>query len=128
MKMANKVFLSGFLVLVSSCTGINFGRSVHAIGQTTPTDDYQAGWASSGKGGVLYHRNTVPGQIGGAGNGTKRGEACLHSILGLIAWGQAGITNAMGDGNIKQVQSVEHEHMAVLGVFYHRYCAIVLGE
>jgi len=57
----------------------------------------------------------------------KRGEACAHNVLGLIATGDASIDGAKRAADITRVASVEQTAVRVLG-YYAKYCTIVRGE
>ena len=58
--------------------------------------------------------------------GSKKGESCARSILGVYADGDASIESAARAGNIKTITSVDHysEHFIVMG----KYCTIVRGN
>lgn len=59
--------------------------------------------------------------------GSKKGEACASSILGLIATGDAGIDTAKRNGGISEISSVDYESLNVL-MLYARFCTIVRGN
>lgn len=58
---------------------------------------------------------------------TKRGEACLTNLLGLVATGDASIDAAKKAGNITRIASVESTQARVLG-YYARFCTVVIGD
>lgn len=58
---------------------------------------------------------------------TKRGEACIQNILGLIATGDASIDAAKQDGGITTVTSIDQSSTRVLG-YYAKFCTIVKGQ
>jgi TRL-like protein family len=58
---------------------------------------------------------------------TRMGESCAYSILGLVAFGNASIHGAKNAGGIKEVSSVDHESINILGVF-GSYCTVVRGN
>lgn len=68
-----------------------------------------------------------PAKVGTAKSASKRGEACMQNVLGLVAWGDASIDTAKKLGGITQVASVEQLPTRVLG-YYARYCTVVRGE
>lgn len=85
--------------------------------------------ASGGNGfavGTVYSGYRSPGQVGTAAD-TKTGEACVSSILGLVATGDGSIEAAKKAGGITQVSHIDHEQFAVLGV-YATSCTIVHGS
>lgn len=75
--------------------------------------------------GGVYSGYKSPGQVGTAA-AAKTGEACVSSILGVVATGDASIEAAKKAGGITQVSHVDHEQFAVLGV-YATSCTIVHG-
>lgn len=59
--------------------------------------------------------------------GTKEGTACIQSILGLIATGDASIKEAARDGGISKIDSVDHYTRNILGIL-GEFCTIVRGS
>jgi hypothetical protein len=59
--------------------------------------------------------------------GSKRGEACAISILGLIAVGDASAATAARNAGITKIGLVDSDMMGVLGLFA-RHCTVVHGE
>ena len=59
--------------------------------------------------------------------GKKEGTACVESILGLIARGDASIKAAARNGRITKIGSVDHHTENFLGVL-GRFCTIVRGS
>lgn len=76
--------------------------------------------------GTIYSGYKSPGQVGAAADG-KTGEACISSILGLIATGDASIEAAKKAGGITQIAHIDHEQFGVLGV-YATSCTVVHGQ
>jgi hypothetical protein len=76
--------------------------------------------------GSIYSGYKSPGQVGAAADG-KRGEACISSILGLIATGDGSIEAAKKAGGITQIAHIDHEQFSVLGV-YATSCTVVHGQ
>lgn len=76
--------------------------------------------------GGVYSGYKSPGQVGTAAD-TKTGEACVSSILGIVATGDASIETAKKAGGITQIAHVDHEQFAVLGI-YATSCTIVHGS
>jgi len=61
--------------------------------------------------------------------GDKTGEAHWQSVLGLIAWGDAGTKAAAEDGDITVVNHADVQTFAILfGLLYSRRTTIVYGE
>lgn len=115
--------------LIADCTGYNFFSSSGFTANTHPAPKYANSNTFIGRGGVIYHKNTVAGQVGfNTGNGKKRGKACSKSLLWLFAWGDSSIERAKKNGNITHIASVDHEIMAFLGFVYHRHCTIITGD
>lgn len=81
---------------------------------------------NAGVAGSIYSEYKAPGQVGNA-TGTKTGQACAMSILGLVGIGDASLTEAMAHGQITQIAHVDHENFSVLGV-YGRTCTVVTGQ
>ncbi|MES1186665.1 MAG: TRL-like family protein [Myxococcales bacterium] len=76
--------------------------------------------------GWAYTGYKSPGQVGTAAD-TKVGEACLSSIFGLVATGDASIEAAKKAGGITQIAYVDHDQFSVVGV-YATSCTIVHGQ
>ena len=76
--------------------------------------------------GTIYSGYKSPGQVGTAADG-KTGQACISSILGAIALGDASIEAAKKAGGITQIAHIDHEQFSVLGV-YATSCTIVHGQ
>jgi hypothetical protein len=70
------------------------------------------------------------GKMGVADNNgpaSKTGKACMKSILGLAASGDASLAAAKAAGNISKVSTVDYEVENILGI-YGTYCTVVKGE
>jgi len=76
--------------------------------------------------GGLYSGYKMGGAVG-PGAGTKSGQACASSILGLIAIGDASISSAKAAGGITQVAHVDHDIFSILGI-YGSTCTVVVGQ
>lgn len=76
--------------------------------------------------GFVYSGYKTPGNIG-PGQGTKTGEACISSVLGIVATGDSSVAAAKKAGGITQVSHVDHEVFGVLGI-YATSCTIVTGQ
>lgn len=76
--------------------------------------------------GALY----VGGKMGVQslpGETPKEGKACMTSILGLVAIGDASIEAAKTAGGVKDVLAINYEVSNILGI-YGTYCIIVKGR
>ena len=59
--------------------------------------------------------------------GPKEGRACVQSILGLIATGDASIKTAAANGGISKIGSIDHYSRNILGIL-GEFCTIVRGS
>lgn len=59
---------------------------------------------------------------------TKSATGCLHSVLGLVSWGNAGAGQIASDNDIRRIATIDHSNMHILIFFYSRYCTVVYGE
>ncbi len=61
---------------------------------------------------------------------TKRGEACVLNILGLVATGDASVEKAKRNGNIKDVYTINREVFGLTLYFpiYGKSCTVVRGS
>lgn len=76
--------------------------------------------------GVIYA--DVKGPIAATSTaGTKRGQACARSILGMVATGDASIEAAKRAGKIEEVASVDHHTTNLLGII-GEFCTVVTGK
>ncbi len=85
-----------------------------------------AGCASYVPLGAIY----TDGKMGiqaASGPGDKIGKACMTSILGLVATGDASINAAKAAGGITEVTNINYEVNNVLGI-YGKYCLVVQGR
>jgi hypothetical protein len=67
------------------------------------------------------------GVQGAAGATPKTGRACMNSILGLVAIGDASLEAAKAAGGITNVANINYEVKNILGV-YGEYCLVVKGN
>jgi hypothetical protein len=85
-----------------------------------------AGCATYIPGGALF----VGGKMGvqaGSGPTDKTGKACMNSLLGLVAWGDASLEAAKAAGGIKEVVNMNYEVNNILGI-WGEYCLVVQGK
>lgn len=59
--------------------------------------------------------------------GTKTGEGCVTSILGIVTTGDASAGEAAHQANINRITHVDHKFENILGL-YARYCVEVYGD
>lgn len=83
--------------------------------------------------GVLLTNVTVPAQnlavaTDKDSGGKKSGEASSRAILGLVAFGDSGISAAMQAGGIQKVHHVDHRVHHLLFGLYIETTTIVTGE
>jgi hypothetical protein len=60
--------------------------------------------------------------------GTRVGKSQAQSILGLVAWGDAGTQAAARDGGITTLKHADQERFSILGGVYARFRTIVYGD
>jgi hypothetical protein len=78
--------------------------------------------------GGIFTMHSVPQSVGTGTGGTKEGEACAMTILGLIGIGDASITAAKTNGGIKTVSHVDSKNMGILGYIFANTCTRVTGD
>ncbi|MBA1147585.1 hypothetical protein H0Z60_11020 [Ectothiorhodospiraceae bacterium WFHF3C12] len=76
--------------------------------------------------GGLYTEGKMGVQASG-GATDKEGRACMNSVLGAVAWGDASVDAAKQDGNIQTVSTIDYEVENILGI-YGKYCLVVRGK
>ncbi len=62
-----------------------------------------------------------------SGTAGKTGRACMTSILGLVATGDASIEAAKAAGGITEVTNINYVVNNILGI-YGQYCLVVQGR
>ena len=60
--------------------------------------------------------------------GSKVGKATATSVLGLVAWGDAGLQAAADDGDIRVIRHVDYEYQSILFGVYTETTVIVYGD
>ncbi len=60
--------------------------------------------------------------------GSKVGKSSAHSVLGLVAWGDAGTQAAAEDGDIEVLRHADTETLLVLLFVYARTRTVVYGD
>jgi len=102
-KYLNILFL---LVLLSSC----------ASGYVEPV-------------GIFYSEVTLNKEIKPpASIGSRYGEACATSIMGVYASGDASIRTAAASGGIRMIMAVDYKKTSIMWIGYQKICTIVYGE
>ncbi|MBI3395525.1 MAG: hypothetical protein HY042_06805 [Spirochaetia bacterium] len=59
--------------------------------------------------------------------GSKFGEACAVSVLGLFASGDAGVRMAAAAGGVRVIKAVDYRVESTF-IFYRKVCTIVYGD
>ncbi|HYO51225.1 TRL-like family protein [Archangium sp.] len=59
--------------------------------------------------------------------GSKSGEGCATSILGIVTTGDTSVNETTRKANINRVSHIDYRFENILGV-YAKYCVIVYGE
>jgi hypothetical protein len=85
-----------------------------------------AGCASYVPVGTLYTGGKM-GVQANSGDTPKTGKACMTSVLGLFAGGDASVEAAKAEGGINEVVIIDYEVTNVLGI-YGQYCTVVKGR
>ena len=60
--------------------------------------------------------------------GTKVGESSFHSILWLVAWGDAGSKAAAMEADITNLRHMDRRTLIILFGVYYRQTTIVYGD
>lgn len=75
------------------------------------------GCGAIGTVGIVYTGTTVPYAISGNSLGKKVGIAKTTSVLGIAAFGEAGVNEAAKQAGIKKVSHVDMKTFSILGIF-----------
>lgn len=81
--------------------------------------------------GNLYTNFTAPLELnsnGGKKLGEKKGVASSIAILGLVAFGDAGIDAAVKNGNITEVRHFDYQYKNYLLGAYAKFTTIAYGD
>ena len=109
-KLALTLGLVLFSTLATGCAGLSFMNRGVAMG-TLYVDEI----------------GTAPGNQTSNPVGTKVGEACASSILGVAVMGDSSVQTAANAGGITKIGTVNHHYTNIIGA-YAKYCVIVTGE
>jgi hypothetical protein len=60
--------------------------------------------------------------------GVKTGQSSYYSILGLVAWGDAGAKAAAENGGLKVIKHADTKIFQILLGLYYKQTTIVYGE
>jgi len=60
--------------------------------------------------------------------GDRQGEASMHSVLWLVAWGDASTAAAAEDGRMKTVNHMDMEIFSILFGLYTKQTTVVYGD
>lgn len=85
-----------------------------------------AGCTGFGPQGAIFTSTTLAVYANETG-GAKKGKACTHSILGLVAFGDGSVENATRDSGIKKVKAIDLSGFSILGL-YAQLCTVVTGD
>lgn len=77
--------------------------------------------------GILYADATMAASATQNSLGIRQGQACAHSVFGLVTWGDGGVAAAAKNGAIDNIASVDERSVSVLGI-YAKACSIVSGS
>jgi len=100
---------------------------VSVVSLTTAFLLSSCGFVADGPFGWVYTDSKVPLAIGPSPTGSKLGKACIHSFLGAIAVGDAGIEAAMKEANITNIHTINKDNLSIFGT-YTRQCTLITGE
>ena len=59
--------------------------------------------------------------------GTQTGRSSAHSILWLVAWGDASVDAAATNGQLSTINHVDYRYLSILGL-YTKYTTIAHGK
>jgi hypothetical protein len=79
-----------------------------------------------GPNGGIYTETKI-GIFGTSPDGSKKGQACSTSVLGLFATGDGSISAATKRAGITKVNNINLEGYSILGV-YSTLCTVVQGD
>jgi hypothetical protein len=77
--------------------------------------------------GSLYSATQLGEQVRDNKVGSKTGESCAMSILGLVTMGDASVNTAAKAAGITTIGAVDNDFTNIIGV-YSKYCVRVNGD
>ncbi|MCC2637135.1 MAG: Protein trl tRNA-associated locus protein [Moraxellaceae bacterium] len=123
-----KLVMLGTLALgISGCMGPMTGTKLVGGRPTAPVWHYGAYVEGPAPSALSFYAAPIDVGPAAIAQPSKRGEACMQNILGIVAVGDASIDTAKRNGGITQVASVEQHPTRVL-TYYARFCTVVRGE
>lgn len=79
--------------------------------------------------GYIYQSNTMNVMMApGSEIGSRTGEACAESYLGLVSTGEAGVKQAAAAGAILNVKAIDFRIVRFFGIGYVKICTIAYGD
>jgi hypothetical protein len=79
--------------------------------------------------GYIYQNSTMNVMMTpGSEIGSRTGEACAESYLGLFSTGEAGIKQAAAAGAILNVKAIDYRIVRFFGIGYVKVCTIAYGD
>jgi hypothetical protein len=78
--------------------------------------------------GLIY--TNVKGPFYGTSNdeNVKKGMSTAHSVLGVVAWGDASVSKAAEKAGIIKIHHVDYEDFIILFGVYTTYTTVVYGN
>ena len=107
-----------------------FRWSVFILLAAVPFLNGCAGLAFAGRGvngAMVYAGSDANEKVTHNDLGSKRGEACAWSVLGLVTAGDSSVATAAKRGGITRIASVDNSFSNYVGV-YASYCVVVGGQ
>ncbi|TGN01852.1 TRL-like family protein [Leptospira yasudae] len=86
--------------------------------------------ASGPVGGLLFTHNLYPGEINPTNEVRQdaTAEGCIHNILGVFSFGDAGAGSVAKKNGIQRIAIVDYSALHILAFVYRNHCVIVTGE
>ena len=84
--------------------------------------------ASFGPLGAIYTSGTIGLTANNDVKSLKTGRACMTSVIGIVAAGDASIAAAKTNGGITKVATIDYDVKNVFLGVYGRYCTVITGE
>ncbi|TGM07026.1 TRL-like family protein [Leptospira barantonii] len=81
-------------------------------------------------GGFLFTHNKYPGEINPTNEvrSDVSAEGCIHSVLGLFSFGNAGAGSVAKKNGIQRIAIIDYSVLQILAIVYRNHCVIVSGE
>ncbi len=82
--------------------------------------------------GCIYTDAVFPSynlkQVNNEPLGSKEGEGCVTTYVGLVQVGDASVATAAKNGNISRISTVDTREFSILKTIYSKTCTVVHGE